>query len=295
MLVSAVFLGAFHALEPGHGKTIVAAYLVSSKGRAIDAVLLGGVVTFTHTFSIIVLGLLTAVASVYLVPETVHEVLSLVSGLLVVGVGLWMLRTRASALSSGEAHAHSHSLENLGQREQASGKAHLAYQFSQGDYGVRGIADDHQHIHSEPVSDAAEMGHDHHSTEHSHGGLRHSDALPSNERPSIGGLITLGISGGIVPCPAALALLLAAVAVGNVLGGVSLVIAFSCGLAAVLIAIGIVFVKGAHLAGRYFSGGSGERSFARYVGLASAVLVTALGVLLTARAVLDMIGVRLFS
>lgn len=294
MLISAVFLGAFHALEPGHGKTIVAAYLVSSKGRAIDAILLGGVVTFTHTFSIIVLGLLTAVASVYLVPETVHEFLSIISGLLVVGVGLWMVRSRVFSPSSGATHAHSHSHQNWGEHGQASGEAHLAYQFSQSGIPA-GLAGGHEHVHGERVSHTHETDHAHSSTEHSHGRLRHSHALPSNERASIGGLITLGISGGIVPCPAALALLLAAVAVGNVLGGVSLVIAFSCGLAAVLIAIGIAFVKGAHLAGRYFGSGSGERSFAHYASVASAILVTALGVLLTARAALDIVGVSLFS
>jgi nickel/cobalt transporter (NicO) family protein len=239
--LSAFVLGALHALEPGHGKTVVAAYLVGSKGRVRDAVLLGGVVTFTHTFSIILLGLLTAVASAYLVPETVHEALEVVSGLLIVGVGLWMVRDRL--LVRSRAHGHSHP---------------------------------HEHEHD----------HDHEDRDHHD----HSHALPDGGRASLGSLITLGISGGIVPCPAALALLLASVAVGNILGGLSLVVVFSLGLAAVLIAIGIVLVKAASLAARFL--GSGEGKFARYASVASAFVVLALGVAMTARAFIGVLGVR---
>lgn len=258
--VSAFALGALHALEPGHGKTVVAAYLVGSKGRVRDAVLLGGVVTFTHTFSIIVLGLLTAVASADLVPETVHEVLEVVSGLLIVGVGLWMVRERVFLGRS--AHGHSH-----------------------------GEHDHHEHPHPHDHQEHASHDHEEHAShDHSHGAHGHTHALPEGARPSLGSLVTLGISGGIVPCPAALALLLAAVAVGNVLGGVSLVVIFSLGLAAVLIAIGIVLVKAAGLAGKYIGGGDGR--LARYAGICSAFVVTALGVAMTVRAILDVAGQR---
>lgn len=107
-------------------------------------------------------------------------------------------------------------------------------------------------------------------------------------RPSLGSLVTLGISGGMVPCPAALALLLAAVAVGNVLGGLSLVVVFSLGLAAVLIAIGIVLVKAASLASRFV--GTGEGRLARYASVVSAVVVLVLGIAMTARAFSDVLG-----
>ncbi|MHB1417521.1 MAG: nickel/cobalt transporter [Chloroflexota bacterium] len=260
--VSAFVLGALHALEPGHGKTVVAAYLVGSKGTVRDAVLLGGIVTFTHTFSIIVLGLLTAVASAYLVPETVHEVLEVVSGLLVVAVGLWMVRGRLLVPRSDHGHSH-------GEHEHAS--AHHDHDHAPDP--------DHPHAHS----------HQHGADGH-HG---HSHTLPEGQRPSLGGLVTLGISGGMVPCPAALALLLAAVAVGNVLGGVSLVIVFSLGLAVVLIAIGIVLVKAADFAKRFF--GDGEGKFTRYASIASALVVTALGVAMTARAFVDVTGFSPFA
>ncbi|NIQ98744.1 MAG: High-affinity nickel-transporter, partial [Gemmatimonadales bacterium] len=80
-------LGALHALEPGHGKTVVGAYLVGSRGRVRDAVLLGLVVTLTHSGSVVLLGLLSIVAAAVFVPETVHTILEVVSGLLVLGVG----------------------------------------------------------------------------------------------------------------------------------------------------------------------------------------------------------------
>lgn len=227
---SAFALGALHALEPGHGKTVVAAYLVGSKGRVQDAIVLGGIVTFTHTFSIIVLGVLTAVAASYFVPETVHGVLEVVSGLLIVGVGLWMVNDRIIKGRKDRGHSHDHG------------------------------------------------SHDHHG---------HSHALPPGEKPSLGSLITLGISGGIVPCPAGLALLLAAVAVGNVVGGVSLVVVFSLGLGVVLVAIGIAMVKTAGLAGRLFGSQLGDGRLAARAGMVSAVVVTCVGLAMTVRAVLD--------
>ena len=90
-LVVSFVLGGLHALTPGHGKAVVAAYLVGSKGRVIDAVFLGVVVTFTHTFSVIALGIIMLVAESYLVPEDIVPWLSLFSGILIAGIGAWLL------------------------------------------------------------------------------------------------------------------------------------------------------------------------------------------------------------
>ncbi len=246
ILLSALVLGGLHAIEPGHGKTVVAAYLVGSRGRVSDAVILGGVVTFTHTSSVIVLGLLTALAGAYLVPETVHRGLEVISGLLVVGVGLWMVWTRMVRGQSAHGHTHGPHGEHLQEQEHGHTDAQV-----------------HQHSHD-------------------------SVSFARRERATLGGLVALGISGGMVPCPAALALLLAAVALGDVLAGVSLVIIFSLGLAAVLIAIGIMLVKSADLAGRRLPAVFGEHGgFARWAGSASAVVVTLLGIGMTVRAAVD--------
>lgn len=253
LAISSFGLGALHALEPGHGKTVVGAYLIGSKGRVSDAVLLGLVVTFTHSGSVILLGVLSTIAAAYFVPETVQKVLEVVSGILVVGVGGWMLRLRIRQArgTSHDGHAHGHNNP------------------------------EHEHPHHEDDQS------DDHSHEHSHGGHSHShvpDVAPG-ERPTLWQLITLGISGGIVPCPAALAVLLAAVSYGRFVRGLSLVIIFSIGMAVVLVAIGIAMVKAASFAGKYVA----ESKWTKIVPVISAGIITLVGVGLTIKAVVDIV------
>jgi nickel/cobalt exporter len=240
-------LGALHALEPGHGKTVVGAYLIGSKGRVSDAVLLGLVVTLTHSGSVILLGVLSTVAAAIFVPEAVQQVLEIVSGLLVLGVGGWMLALRIRQSRHARAHEHSH-----GDLDEAPARPH-------------GL-------------------HHKHAPEHRHGGHSHSVriALAPGQRPTLTQLIALGISGGIVPCPAALAVLLAAVSYGQFARGLSLVIVFSIGMAAVLVAVGVTMVKAAGFAGRYVT----ESRWTAVVPVFSAGLITLLGVGLTVKAML---------
>ena len=90
-LAIAAFWGAAHALTPGHGKAIVAGYLVGTKGRPVDAVLLGGIVTVTHTIGVFALGLVTLLLSQFIVPEALYPWLTLASGVLVIAVGASVL------------------------------------------------------------------------------------------------------------------------------------------------------------------------------------------------------------
>jgi nickel/cobalt exporter len=208
MLASAFGLGAAHALEPGHGKTVVAAYLVSSRGRTLDAIILGGVVTFTHTFSVILLAIASTVAAAYLVPSQVERWLGLGCGLLVVAVGAWMIYAR---IKHGPP-AHSR---------------------APGEHSHDRASDEHRD-HPHP----RDYEHD-----HDHPGLEASGGDAAGPAVGLGSLVALGISGGIVPCPAALALLLAAVGLRQITRGVMLLVSFSLGLALVLMAIGIVTLK----------------------------------------------------
>ena len=91
-LLIAIGLGAFHALEPGHGKTLVAAYLVGSRGTAWHALLLGLTVTASHTIGVFALGVVTLLASHYVVPEQLYPWLGLTSGLLIAGMGITLLQ-----------------------------------------------------------------------------------------------------------------------------------------------------------------------------------------------------------
>ncbi|WP_242058069.1 MULTISPECIES: nickel/cobalt transporter [Nostoc] len=105
----AFVFGAGHALSPGHGKTMVAAYLVGSQGTPKQAILLGLVTTITHTLGVFILGIVALVASQYIVPETLYPILSLVSGLTVCGVGFWLLDRRLYAHEhTHEDHHHDH-------------------------------------------------------------------------------------------------------------------------------------------------------------------------------------------
>ncbi len=185
-LLLAVFWGAAHALSPGHGKTIVSAYMVGSRGTPWHAALLGLITTATHTAGVFALGGVTLLLSQWIVPDRLYPWLDLSAGVLVVGVGAFVLAARAR---HARAHAHGH----------------------------------------------------HHAHDHGHG-----------ERRS---LLAVGISGGLLPCPSALVVLLAAISLHRVAFGMLLVLAFSVGLALAITCVGLVAVLAKRAFARFDSGG----------------------------------------
>ncbi len=225
-----------HALEPGHGKTVVAAYLIGSKGKKIDAVILGVIVTFTHTFSIILLAIAVKLTSnrITLTEESLHGYLGTVAGLMIFSIGMWMLVQRIRGREPFHFHSHDASHAHIQPHQHSVDKNH-----------------DHDHQHA------------HDSDNHTHGG----------KRASYWQLCLLGISGGIVPCPAAIAILLASVAGGRMEEGLTYVLLFSLGLAAVLIAIGLVVVGAGKLTSRFLD----AKKFARKISIVSAALITLIG------------------
>jgi ABC-type nickel/cobalt efflux system permease component RcnA len=228
-------LGGLHALTPGHGKTLVAAYLIGSRGTTKDAVVLGSIVTFTHTASVIAIGLLALLASQFIVPNVLVPVLEILSGILVVIMGLRLVWARWHVLNANHHHHH------------------------------------HYHHHS----------HEHHTHHLPHAQSSTSHHLP--EQVKISDLLTLGISGGLVPCPEALGIMLIAIGLNRILLGLGLIVAFSFGLAVVLIVIGILLVRSKLILDRL--GGLGGR-WQKLLPIASAVIVTLLGVGLVAKGVL---------
>lgn len=219
-LLSAMALGAGHALSPGHGKTIVAAYLVGSRGTVGQALLLGLTVTITHVSSVMLLGAVTLWLSQYVVAARLYPWIGVLSGLGVVLVGAGLLRSRWHAWRRRGVTFHAH------------------------DHG-------HDHGHS-------------HSHSHDHG----------HQEGSLRRLLVLGLSGGAVPCPSALVVLLAAIALHRIAFGMLLLVAFSVGLAGVLMAIGVLVVRARGLLDRF---GAGGRAMG-WLPIASAVVVMALGV-----------------
>jgi ABC-type nickel/cobalt efflux system permease component RcnA len=239
-LFTAAVLGAFHALEPGHGKTLVAAYLVGSRGTMKHALILGVIVTAAHTAGVYLLGGATLYASQYIVPERLYPWLALLSGVLITALGL-VLILRSYWNSETDSHIH------------------------------------HRHPHPHH-SHSPDSGHSHHHGGHSH---HHHDL---SQEVSLRQLLTLGISGGIVPCPAALVVLLSALALNRVGFGLLLIVAFSIGLAVVLVGIGFLIVHARQFMSRFHGDG---RLITRWLPLASSVFIILCGVALTSQAILS--------
>lgn len=255
--------GAFHALSPGHGKAMVAAYLVGARGTKKHAITLGVIVTITHTLGVFALGLVTLFASKYVVPEKLYPILSAISGFAVLGVGLWLLYTRYSGLRTAHDHGHTH---DHGHHHHDHGDAGGLHQHEDGTWHTHDHDHDHAHNHS----------HDH---GHSHGFGHHHHHVPDGPI-TFRSLLALGISGGIVPCPSALVVLLSAVALHRIAYGMALITAFSLGLASVLIGIGILVVSAAHI----FDSMPRSAMAARALPIFSAAAITCIGVALVVRA-----------
>ena len=250
--------GAAHALSPGHGKAVVAAYLAGSRGTIGDAVYLGTVVTITHTAGVFALGLVALYASQYLLVDRLLVWLSFMSGLLIVIIGGWLFWSRWQAFRSGNsAEEHQH-------RHWPLGKPHSH---------SHGHGHHHEHDHS----------HGHGGHEHSHGhdhGNGHHHHPP---RAGRGSLLSLGISGGLVPCPEAMAVLLISFTINRIALGLLVLVAFSLGLAAVLIAIGIAMV----LAGPALSRLTKDGPLLRALPVGSAVVVTLLRFVILVRTAVE--------
>jgi nickel/cobalt transporter (NicO) family protein len=214
-LAAAFFWGMAHALSPGHGKTIVAAYLVGQRGTPWHAAALGAIVTATHTIGVFALGLVTLALSAFIVPEQLYPWLNLVSGVLVVAIGATVFRSRLR--HRGHTHGHHHD-------------------------------------------------HDHH---------QHQHAAPSRRS-----LVAVGITGGLLPCPSALVVLLAAISLHRVAFGMLLIVAFSAGLALSITGIGLVAV----FAKQVFKRASFEGRLVRLLPAASALVILAAGLAMTVRA-----------
>jgi len=230
-VVSSFWAGAAHAATPGHGKTIAAAYLVGARGKPIDAVILGIFVTLSHTSGIVLVGVLASLGSTWLRPQRIEAYLAVAVGSMVIVLGLWMLWAQRDllALTMGEA----------GEPGDGSRRA-----------DAHPSDHEHDHVRDHPHGHEHDHGHDHGHGEpviwHSHGfGKVHSHRLDvvAENRPKLPMLLALGIAGGLLPDPAALALLLGALSSGRVLLGLVTVVVFSLGFAATLVVVGIIAAK----------------------------------------------------
>ncbi|MFH1229900.1 MAG: sulfite exporter TauE/SafE family protein [Planctomycetota bacterium] len=232
----AFIYGAGHALTPGHGKTLVGAYLIGSRGTIPQAIILGLVVTATHLFTVIIAGILALEAAQYINQTALAVYLGFASGVVIVILGLWLfVRRLTHPLGVGHHHHHKHHIEH------------------------------HNHNNNE-----------HHHDEISHS---HSDEIQDLEKVRLKHILALGITGGIIPCPTAIVVLLMAITIKKTLWGLFLILAFSLGLASVLILIGILMVGGISLvkpSGRFL--GFNTAKIIRFVSIISPALIVFIGI-----------------
>jgi len=213
-LLVATGLGALHAVSPGHGKTVMAAYLVGSRGNVRHAVGLGLTVTVSHTLGVLALGALSLSAAALIPPERLYPILSVVSGAIVVVIGSYLLlkriRSMAVARRAAREHAQAHELG-------------------------------HEHHHHEAGHDHAPHGDTYRPPGwHEHDGIGHTH-LPQ-EGMGRRGLFALGLSGGMVPSVSALLILVGSISIGRPAFGIVLTIAFGLGMAFVLVGVGFALV-----------------------------------------------------
>lgn len=279
-LLASLGWGALHAVSPGHGKTMVAAYLVGSRGTPRHALMLGLFVTITHTIGVFALGAVVLLLSEYVLPERLYPWLNLASAVMVVLVGVSLVRTRlrgylaarrvrAAAVghAGAEGHVHHHDLDHGHGHGHGHGHDH--------DHG-HGHDHDHDHGHGHDHS----QGHDHdHGHGHDHGPGGHTH-LPSGEL-SPRRLFAAAAAVGIVPCPSALVIMLGAISLHRVGLGVVLVLAFSVGLAGLLTLLGLLVVYGRDLFGRLPL----RRPGVLALPVASALVIVGIGLILVARTV----------
>jgi len=255
--------GAMHALTPGHGKTIVGAYLVGSRGTPKHALYLGLTTTVTHTLGVFIFGLITLFAAQYILPETLFPWMTLLSGLFVVGIGLnlFIERFRASGVGSWLARLKSNHVKSA-QTYSPLQHTHATAMHASHKY-VLTLPQERHHSHyfdDHPHRDEIHAHtHDHHHHDHQHhhghGHSEHSHLPPEPETVTWRSLLGLGISGGLLPCPSALVVLLGAIALNRIGLGLVLVLAFSLGLAGALTVIGLAFLYAGKFLERFPSQG----------------------------------------
>ena len=277
-ILSSFWAGAVHAATPGHGKTIAAAYIVGARGRPIDAVILGVFVTLSHVSGIVLVGVLASMGSAWLMPQRVEAWLALALGVIVIGLGAWMLWLQRDllALAMGEPAAAPAS------QTAHAGSAYRADELEQSHDPSHGHDHHHRYEHAHGSAAAHQHAHGDDLGWHSHGwGTYHSHRidLVTDNRPKIAVLLALGVVGGILPDPAALAILMAALASGKVMLGLATVVVFSLGFAATLVVVGVIAAKVGQKVLEWLSS-----IWVVRVQIATTLLILGMGVVLTVKA-----------
>jgi len=233
---TAILLGALHGLEPGHSKTMMASFIIAVKGSVGQAALLGLCAALSHSLVVWVLAAMALKFGNELIAEQAEPYLMLVSAVVVLGVSIWMfMRTRQDVLS---AQAHHHEHEHHHEKEHAHEHHH------------------HHHHHHQAHAESAHLGH-HNSYQDDHERAHAEDIKRrfEGQKVTTGQIAMFGLTGGLVPCPASVTILMICLHLKKFSLGAVMVASFSLGLAISMVSVGVIAAWGAQQVGKRFDNG----------------------------------------
>ena len=231
---TAILLGALHGLEPGHSKTMMASFIIAVKGSVGQAALLGLCAALSHSLVVWVLAAMALKFGNELIAEQAEPYLMLVSAVVVLGVSIWMfMRTRQDVLS---AQAHHHEHEHHHEQEHAH--------------------EHHHHHHHQANAESAHLGH-HNSYQDDHERAHAEDIKRrfEGQKVTTGQIAMFGLTGGLVPCPASVTILMICLHLKRFSLGAVMVASFSLGLAISMVSVGVIAAWGAQQVGKRFDNG----------------------------------------
>jgi len=208
---SALLLGALHGLEPGHSKTMMAAFIIAVRGTVPQAILLGLAATVSHTAIVWIIALLGLQFGSAYNTEAIEPYLQLVSGVLIASVALWMVwQTWHNSHHGHHSHAHDHP-----HHHGHDPHSHTAHSHAQIDLGPIKNMDAHERQHAMEIQQRF-----------------------ANRKVTTGQIIMFGLTGGLIPCPASVTVLLICLQLKQITMGITLVLCFSIGLAITMVGVG---------------------------------------------------------
>lgn len=246
---TAVLLGALHGLEPGHSKTMMAAFIIAVRGTVGQAILLGLAATISHTLIVWLVALLGLHFGSAYATEAVEPWLQLISGVIIIAIALWMMRQTFAEQHhhhDHEHHEHDHDHDH----------AHV-----------------HHHDHSKTQQAGLQLGSLDYEDAHARAHRLEIEKRFAGRKVTTGQIVMFGLTGGLIPCPASVTVLLVCLQLKQITTGALLVLCFSIGLAVTMVAVGAVAALGMDRAQRSWDGFGKLAARAPYISSALVILI----------------------
>lgn len=252
---TAVLLGALHGLEPGHSKTMMAAFIIAVRGTVGQAILLGLAATISHTLIVWLVALLGLHFGSAYATEAVEPWLQLISGVIIIAIALWMMRQTFAEQHHHHDHEH-HEHEHDHDHDHDHNHAHV-----------------HHHDHSKTQQAGLQLGSLDYEDAHARAHRLEIEKRFAGRKVTTGQIVMFGLTGGLIPCPASVTVLLVCLQLKQITTGALLVLCFSIGLAVTMVAVGAVAALGMDRAQRSWDGFGKLAARAPYISSALVILI----------------------